>query len=41
MMKEHERDDNEKKIIKIIEADVKRTQPEYKLFRHPKIQELL
>jgi hypothetical protein len=40
-MKEAERDENEKKIIKIINADVMRTQPECKLFRHKKIQDLL
>jgi hypothetical protein len=32
-MNEHERDENERKIIKIIQNDVLRTQPDYKLFR--------
>lgn len=40
-MKEHERDDGEKKIIKIITADVIRTQPECPLFKHKKLQDLL
>lgn len=33
----HERDDSEEKIIKIISNDVLRTQPDYQLFRDPKI----
>ena len=37
----NERDDYEKKIIKIIQADVLRTQPECKLFRNKKIQDIL
>lgn len=32
-MKEHDRDENERKIIKIISNDVLRTQPDCKLFR--------
>ncbi|CAD8160181.1 unnamed protein product [Paramecium octaurelia] len=36
----HERDDGEEKIIKIISNDVLRTQPDYQLFRNPKIQDL-
>lgn len=40
-LKESERDENEKKIIKIISADVNRTQPECELFRNARIQGLL
>ncbi|CAK80484.1 unnamed protein product (macronuclear) [Paramecium tetraurelia] len=36
----HDRDDGEEKIIKIISNDVLRTQPDYLLFRDPKIQDL-
>lgn len=39
-MNEHERDESERKIIKIISNDVLRTQPDYKLFRDPRIQEI-
>ncbi|CAD8205334.1 unnamed protein product [Paramecium pentaurelia] len=39
-MNEQERDENERKIIKIIQNDVLRTQPDYKLFRDPRIQEM-
>ncbi|CAD8061582.1 unnamed protein product [Paramecium primaurelia] len=36
----HERDESEEKIIKIISNDVLRTQPDFQLFRDPKIQNL-
>lgn len=37
LMLENDPDDSERKIIKIINADVIRTQPECPLFRHKKI----
>jgi hypothetical protein len=39
-MNDHERDESEKKIIKIIFNDVLRTQPDYKLFRDERIQNM-
>ncbi len=38
---EEERDENEKKIHKLIIDDVKRTLPEAQLFKHPIIQEMM
>jgi hypothetical protein len=34
-------DDNEKKMMRTISVDVPRTQPDYQLFKHVKLQEML